>query len=174
MSVASQSITVTRLKNGISYNSLIVTTKGDLYQEYNAQKVVPDFSVASNQPEAMLVCTPTGSTDAIPPSIEIYWDNTRVQFDSLDVGSVNKASAGLAAGTMQIAQKGDAAAGLNWKIRFLKNIAVTSATPLASHVLKMTGVFPSGKSPASKSFDLYPLSETGLRVHIEETIRSLL
>ena len=167
MSQASQSISVTRLKNGVSYSSLIVAAKGDLYQEYNQQRVVPDFSVASNQPEASLICAPTGATDAIPPSIEIYWDETRVEFDSLVTGSINKASAGLAAGTLQISQQGDAASGLNWKIRFLKNIATPSATPLASHVLKIVGIFPAGKTAAQKSFDLSVLSESGLRVHIE-------
>ncbi len=167
MSQASSSVTLTRIKNGMSYGAMFVISKGDLWQDYNAQKIAPDFTVAANQPEVKFVCTT--SEGSVPDTIEIYWDDVRVTFASLTAGSLNTASAGLAAGTIKIVQGGPQSNNtrLPWILRFVKNIAVPTAGTLASHVLKIVGVFASGKAEHARSFEMRPLTDSGESVHIQ-------
>lgn len=167
MRTVTNSMTVTRIPNGKIYNAHLVVDKGDLCQRYNATSVVPDFTVADKQPVVTYVGAVTAKTGAVPTTITVYWDNVEVVFASYDQGMVNTASAGLAAGTIQIFQKGDPATGQVWKLKFLKNIATPSATPLVGHILTVEGHYPSTTVIGSKPFDLIPLSESGYDVHIE-------
>ncbi|MDE5975772.1 MAG: hypothetical protein K2G69_04410 [Muribaculaceae bacterium] len=175
MSTASASLTVTCLPNGKSYNVAIVCSKGDLYQYYDSGRVTPDFTAGvSEQPIVTLVFSATAMTSPIPPMIKLYWDDKEITFGSLNTGATNNAvTVGtnpdpiLEAGTIKIEQKGDPANNLDWKLRFVKNIAKPSATTLYGHTLKVQGIFPAGIAENVKAFELTPLTESGEEVHIE-------
>lgn len=167
MSTASASCTLTRMRNGVSYTAIIVSSLGDLYQYYDSSRVVPDFSAgASEQPVLTFICGATASTDDVPPTIKVYWDGVEVTFANLNVGTTNNAVTGLAAGTIKIEQKGDPATKKPWKLRFVKNIATATATTQPGHSLKIVGIFAAGRTEAVKAFDLTPLTESGEAVHI--------
>ena len=166
MSTASQSCTLTRIKNGMNYSGMLTVNKGDLWEKYNATKVSPDRSIATNQPVVTFQCyTGEGS---VPDTIAIYWDDVAVPFASLNTGSLNTASSNLAAGVIKIEQKGDKATGKKWMIRFVKNIAVAGTAVLPSHTLRIVGTFASGnKVVGIKGYSLSELIDSGESVHIE-------
>lgn len=166
MSQSSQSITLTRLRNGVSYSAMLAISKGDLWQQYDANKVAPDFTVSANQPQVTLRCL-TGEGD-YPDAIEVYWDGAKVPFSAMTAGSVNAAATGLDAGTIKIVQQGSSASAKEWVLAFVKNVAVKGTGAQASHTLKVVGIFGSGaKVSAQKSFDITMLTESGESVHIE-------
>ena len=166
MSTASQGLQLTRIKNGVSYSAMLFCNKGDLFQQYNAQKVMPNFTSASDQPIVTFVCATTSTTDTVAPTIKVYWDDVEVTFSNLNAGTTNNAVTGLAAGTIKIEQKGDPGSNQPWKLRFVKNIASATSTTLVSHTLKVEGIFAAGRVIAVKPFTLSPLTESGETVHI--------
>lgn len=159
MSESIARVTLTRVPNGVTYQSMITCSTGDVRQLHNDTGIFPDFNVPANQPILTFHClsSAASSGETFPQNVELYYDGVKV--------SVN--ASGLSSDGM-FQTSGGVTAPITVAIK--KNYALQNSLNQPDHVLKMVCQLATGET-VQASFPLTSgiLTESGEFVSIIDT-----
>lgn len=169
MSQTTAKLTLTKLKNGVTYSAMLVTAQGDVRQQYAIGKVVPNWEVTpSLRPLLVLHCIASSQTgqETIPSNITLYYDGQEVPFGSANTQGVATSQAVTNYCPAGMFERSKTAEGL-WQIRICKNYVQATANPQSGHTLLVKGEINVGEYiQASIALMASELTATGEEVSI--------